>query len=204
MEGRFDQARVLYAESRATLEDLGGKVLAATTSLDSGPVELLAGDPVAAERELRHDYEILREMGERYFLSTTAALLAQAMCAQGRYDEAFELSRESEDATAPDDIESQVLWRCARGKVLARRGDHAEAESMVRHAKDLIMQTEEPDVQGHVCMDLAQVLHLQGRRSEERALLREALALYELKGNRVAAAKARSRLEEPVTQGATS
>jgi len=88
--------------------------------------------------------------------------------------------------------------------VLARRGNHAEAESMVRDAKDLIMQTEEPDVQGHVCMDLAQVLHLQGRRSDERALLQEALALYELKGNQVGAAKARSRLEEPVTQGATS
>jgi class 3 adenylate cyclase/tetratricopeptide (TPR) repeat protein len=202
MQGRFDLARTLYAESRATLEDLGGTVLAATTSLDSGPVELLAGDPVAAERELRRDYDVLKEMGERYFLSTTAALLAQAVYTQGRYDEAFELSEESKDATAPDDIESQVLWRCVRGKVLVRRGEFAEGESLVREALDLIMRTEEPDVQGHVCRDLAQVLHLQGRTSEAREQLGEALRLHERKGNASAAARVRDRLERPVPEGA--
>jgi ATP/maltotriose-dependent transcriptional regulator MalT len=178
-------------------------VLAATASLDSGPVELLAGDAAAAERELRHDYDILGGMGERYFLSTTAALLAQAVYARGRYDEALELSRVSEDAAADDDIESQVIWRCARGKVLARRGDHAGGEALVREALDLIMRTEEPDVQGHVHMDLAQVLFLQGKRAEEREVLQEALRLYERKGNSVAAAKARARLGEPIVEGAT-
>jgi tetratricopeptide (TPR) repeat protein len=202
MQGRFDLARTLYAESRATLEDLGGTVLAATTSLDSGPVELLAGDPAAAERELRGDYDVLKEMGERYFLSTTAALLAQAVYTQGRYDEALALSEESEHATAPDDIESQVLWRCVRGKVLARRGEFAHGESLVREALDLIMRTEEPDVQGHVCRDLAQVLQLAGRSGEAREQLEEALRLHELKGNATAAAKVRGRLERPVPEGA--
>jgi ATP/maltotriose-dependent transcriptional regulator MalT len=194
MQDRFDEARRLCADSRAALEDLGGKVLAATSSLDSGPVELLAGDPAAAERELRHDYEILKAMGERYFLSTTTALLAQAVYAQARYDEAFDLSVESESVAAPDDIESQVLWRCARGKVLARRGQAADGERLVREARDLIMRTEEPDVQGHVIMDLAQVLHLQGRTDEARAEVEQAIALFERKGNEAAAGAARARL----------
>ncbi len=201
MECRFDLARGLYAESRATLEDLGGKMLAATTSLDSGPVELLAGDPAAAERELRHDFEILREMGERYFLSTTAALLAQAVYAQGRDDEAFELTRVSEDATAHDDIESQVIWRCARGKVLARRGDHVAGEMMVRRALELILQTEEPDVQGHVYLDLAQVLELLGRSEEAGSTLEAGLGCYQQKGNLAAAAGARALLDRRMAAG---
>ncbi|HUY56306.1 MAG TPA: adenylate/guanylate cyclase domain-containing protein, partial [Candidatus Micrarchaeaceae archaeon] len=66
MRGNFDQARGLYRESRSILEELGIRMLAALTStIASGPVELLAGDPVGAESELRRDYESLRDMGER-------------------------------------------------------------------------------------------------------------------------------------------
>ena len=43
-------------------------MLAALTSIDSGVVELLADDPVAAERELRRDYETLERMGERNYI----------------------------------------------------------------------------------------------------------------------------------------
>ena len=58
-------------------------------------------------------------MGERGFLSTIAGFLAQALCAQGEYDEAERFSRASEAAAAPDDVMSQVLWRTARAKVRA-------------------------------------------------------------------------------------
>src|SRR5207249_8804460 len=70
MQGRFDEARSRYRRARAVLEDLGVHVLAASTSLDSGPIEMLAGEPAAAERELRRDHEALTAMGERYLLST--------------------------------------------------------------------------------------------------------------------------------------
>ena len=49
MQGDFERARELYTRARALLEDLGVAVLGASTSLDSGDVELLAGDPRAAE-----------------------------------------------------------------------------------------------------------------------------------------------------------
>ena len=51
-------------------------------------VELLAGNPDAAERSLRQGYAALEEMGEKAVLSTTAAFLGQALVAQGRVDEA--------------------------------------------------------------------------------------------------------------------
>ncbi|HEY7476809.1 MAG TPA: adenylate/guanylate cyclase domain-containing protein, partial [Actinomycetota bacterium] len=57
--GNFDEARRLYTRSRAMLEEFGWNLLAACTSIDSGPIELLAGDAAAAERELRKDFETL-------------------------------------------------------------------------------------------------------------------------------------------------
>jgi len=50
------------------LTELGVKVLAASVSLNAGPVEMLAGDPMAAERALRSDAAELERMGERYLL----------------------------------------------------------------------------------------------------------------------------------------
>ena len=71
-------------------------------------VELLAGDPASAERELRRDFDELSEMGERYFLSTAAGELARAVYAQGRYAEAEELTRVAEELSADDDVTSQA------------------------------------------------------------------------------------------------
>ncbi len=53
MVGDFERARDDYRRARAILEELGLRFDAALISIDSGPVELLAGDPVAAEAELR-------------------------------------------------------------------------------------------------------------------------------------------------------
>ena len=49
---------------------------------------MLARDPEAAERELLRDYQTLVEMRETYFLPSIAALLAEALWTQQRYDEA--------------------------------------------------------------------------------------------------------------------
>ena len=63
MVGDFERARDDYRRGRAILEELGLRFDASTISIDSGLVELLAGDLVAAEAELR-DYEALDAMGE--------------------------------------------------------------------------------------------------------------------------------------------
>ena len=83
MRGNFDEARSLYRRSRATLDDLGWRFDAALTSaVASGAVELIAGDAAAAEAELRRDHEVLAAMGERNYISTTAAFLAEALYRQ--------------------------------------------------------------------------------------------------------------------------
>jgi len=195
MLGNFDHARDLYVRSRSGLAELGWNLQAALTSLVSGVVEMLAGDPAAAERELRADYETLDRMGERNYISTTAAFLAEALYEQGRFDEAAELAAVSEKVAAPDDVSSQFLWRCVAGKVLARHGRSHEAEELVRRGVELIRATDELDSQGNALMDLAEVLILADRSNEAVVPVEEAKQLLELKGNVVSARRARGLAE---------
>jgi class 3 adenylate cyclase/tetratricopeptide (TPR) repeat protein len=195
MRGDFALARDLYRQSRTSLDELGWHFHAALTSLSSGLVEMLAGDAVTAESELRRDYEALEGMGEKYYLSTTAGYLAAALFQQGRDDEADEFASISERLAAADDISSQFLWRTVRGRVLARRGDLQDAEAMIREALELIGRAEEPDSKAAVLADLAEVLALAGRRDEARGALEEAASIFESKGNVVSAARARERID---------
>ncbi|TIL77744.1 MAG: hypothetical protein E5Y76_09525, partial [Mesorhizobium sp.] len=88
--GRFDLARQLLATSNAVYADLE-VTLDAATSQNEAVVELLAGNPDAAEESLRKGYLALQEMGDRMFLPTTAAFLARAVLEQGRDEEAEDL-----------------------------------------------------------------------------------------------------------------
>jgi tetratricopeptide (TPR) repeat protein len=195
MRGDFEHARELARSSRARLEEFGWRFLAALTSIDSGPIELLAGDAVAAERELRRDYETLEAMGERNYIATVAALLAEALFRQGRLEEADAFSKESEATAAEDDVASQVLWRIARAKIVARGGDADGAVSLARSAVDLHRGSDEPDLLGTALLDLAEVSEAAGATEDARAALAEAIALFEAKGNVVSAAVARERVE---------
>jgi tetratricopeptide (TPR) repeat protein len=194
MRGDFDEARRLYTTARLTLEEMGRSVVACSTALDSCGVEMLAGDPAAAERELRRDYEALTAMGERYLLSTLAGELARAVDAQGRYDEALELTQTAEELSAEDDITSQGLWRLVRGKVLARRGERSVAVVLADEAVELLRRTDASVIRDEGLVDAAEVMRLSGDLEAARDYLEEALALFERKGNLVAAKTARASL----------
>ncbi len=185
-----DVARDLYRRSRAIYEDLGGGLAAALVAIDSGPVEMLAGDLEAAEAELRHDYEALARIGERAYLATTAAWLAQVMVQTGRLVEAETFSRISEDAALPDDVETQVIWRAALGKARALAGERDEAVALLGEALALVERTEQPDAQGMVLLDFARVHEASGSPGEATSLALRARALFEAKGNLVSATSA--------------
>jgi predicted ATPase/class 3 adenylate cyclase len=199
MRGNFPEARSLYRRTRALFEEFGMKLRAALTSINSGPVELLAGDPVAAEAELRRDYDALESLGEKNYISTTAAFLAEALSEQGRDDEADTFTRISQEIAAPDDILTQYLWRCVRGKVLARRGAFEDAEAIVREGLQIIQAAEEPDSQGNALLTLAVVLRAAEREDEALVAAGEAAELFDRKGSTVSAARARAFLLGNVT-----
>jgi ATP/maltotriose-dependent transcriptional regulator MalT len=141
MDGDFAVARTMYQQGRVLLDDLGHSVRAAMSSCDIAMIELLAGDAAAAERALRRDFETLVRMGTKYFIASMASILARAVKAQGRDDEALELTAIAEGAAGEDDVEAQVLWRCVRAPIMARRGQADESEALLRVALDRARQT---------------------------------------------------------------
>ena len=184
MAGDFDAARRDYREARAVLDDLGQGMHAPSTGMDIALVELLAGDPAAAEQALRRDTQALETMGETYFLSTMSALLARAVREQGRDDEALELTRTAERIAANDDVDAQVLWRSVRAPILARQGALDEAESLARAALEQARQTDFVMLLAETLVELAHVLRIAGRDGAQEAMT-EALELYRAKGDTV-------------------
>jgi DNA-binding SARP family transcriptional activator len=197
MEGDFEGARVLIDRERRILRELGLAASGAIATEVYGLVELLADNPEGAARELRAGYETLEQMGEMSCRPTLAAMLAEALGAQGRDEEALALTEVSEALAAADDVAAHVQWRTARGRALARRGELEEAERLAREALALGRRT--PDflhLAADALMCLAEVLGAGGRRGEAATSAREALALYERKGNRVSAGRAAALVAE--------
>ena len=116
LNGDFEEARELYRRARHLREDLGATVLAASTSLTSGRVELLAGDAAAAEADLRRDDATLAAIGERYLRPVVLATLAQAVYVQEEHMEADELAVTAAQLAAEDDVEAQALSAFGAGE----------------------------------------------------------------------------------------
>ncbi len=195
MVGAFGEARELVEAHKAIVQELGLRVNAAAAAETYGIVEMLAGDAAAAERELATGYALLDEIGETQNFPDLAAKLADALYVQGRDDRALDLSEVSEAATAPDDRSAGVQWRAVRAKLLARRGELAAAEALAREAVALADETDFTVLRGDAFMDLADVLLTAGRETESTAFAKQALKLYEQKGNVVAAERARRILD---------
>jgi len=126
-------------------------------------------------------------------------LLARALYAQGRDEEAEQLTRECEEAARPNDVLANILWRATRAQVLARRGEVGAAEALACEAVAFSAKSDFIDAHGDALMDLAEVRRLAGRADDARPALEQALQLYEQKGNLVSAAKARALLGEPIS-----
>ena len=196
MAGEAQLARELLAEGAQVIDELGLTVLAAVIAQEAFFVETLGGDVEKAAEILHDSYETLEQMGERSYLSTIAGFLAQALYTQGEYDEAERLSRASEAAAAANDVVSQVLWRSARAKIKARRGQVEEAHALAREAVGIAETTDLLNTQGDAFSDLAEVLALAGRPEEAVPALEQAAFCYEKKGNRTSLDRARLAARE--------
>jgi tetratricopeptide (TPR) repeat protein len=194
MSGRFAVARKHIEETRALARDLGLMWQAGVQELLSGYVELLAGDPVAAERDMRTAEQAFREIGEGWFLSTVAVDLPRAVYEQGRYDDAFALLRAIDQTPAPADREWQIKRTGVPARLLARRGRLEEAEKLAREGVALAADSEFLVLHADVLLDLAEVLSLAGRVEDAAATAAEAVSLYERKGNVASATTARAHL----------
>ena len=151
-------------------------------------VDMVAGRPEEAEARLRLGYERLEEMGEKSLLSSTAAMLAQTLYAQSRFEEADEACRWCEEAALDDDVSIQIDRRAIRAKLLAVAGKAAEAELLAREAVEIAAGTDYVTDRANALCDLAEVLERAGKPDEAEVARAEGVELYLRKGNVAAAA----------------
>ena len=194
MRAELAVAEALLAEAGAILHELGG--LGAGISHLEALVRLLAGQPERAEALLREDVKLLTAMVEGSALATTKALLARAVLAQGRPEEAGELAAEADRLAVTQDAVTHGLLRGARARSLAHAGHHEEALALAREAVAVLEPTDLLSHRGDAMLDLAAVLSIGGHGDESERAVRSGIASYTRKGNAVAATRAQQLLPD--------
>ncbi len=192
MRGRFDLASELSARAKATLREVAAPGWSGALTQMYGWTEILAGDPSAAEADLRGGVETLRALGELSWLSTTAAILAEALSAQNRLEEAEASVRESEETAGSEDTYSQVLLRTVRARIRMREGHPEEAERLAREAVAIAESSDFLFIQAVALTALGEALVMAGRDQEAGPVLAKAEEVCERKGFSVGAERARA------------
>jgi tetratricopeptide (TPR) repeat protein len=183
MAGDRELGRSMITIGWQLLEELGQDVVAASSRMMVARAEFVAGDIGQAEDDLRFGYEKLKQMGERGFLSTVAAVLAVTLCAQGRHDEAGAYAQEARELGAADDLTTQLYWRCGQAEVLASRGEIEQARQLIQEGQDLIDGTDYTADRAVAQLSRAAVEKAAGNRDGARAALDRAVGLFEAKGD---------------------
>jgi len=195
MRGRFEEARTHARASIALRQELGLHMLQSKMQLKLGAIELLAGNPQAAEDVFREAHDEQARRGDVETAAHAASLLIEALFAQDRLEEAEALLPMAEQAESGDAVAPRVRWRCARAKIFARTGRTAPAEALARDAVELAEKTDDLNLHAAALTALAEVL-ARDRRADAQAAGEEALRLYERKGNVVSARSAARVLAE--------
>ncbi len=199
-QGRFDEARGFLERARTLEEEFGSEVgLANFEAFSVATIERSAGDVEAAEAALRHGYEVLERLGEQGWRSSVAARLAGTLVAQDRLEEAEHFLQISEEAAASDDVDAQSSLRQVRAQLLAKRGEHGEAERLIREGLALVEGTDDLDAHARTFIRLAEVLRSAGKGEEAKSAVGAALRLCEQKGNVVMGRQAQELLDELTT-----
>jgi DNA-binding SARP family transcriptional activator len=204
MAGDIEGARAAAAEDRLVLERLDAPIVQAGATSVYGLVELYAGDAAESERQLRLGYDVLTRSGEKSMRANVAAQLALAAELQGRYDEAYAFTLESEADAGPRSLEAQVPWRGVRARLLARCGEARDAERLAREAVALALDSDYISLQGDALLDLASVHALAGSPDLQADAAGQAVELYRRKGNRMGLARARAALDTAGTRRAVT
>jgi DNA-binding SARP family transcriptional activator/tetratricopeptide (TPR) repeat protein len=192
MHGHFERGRQMIAQGRELMESLGHTSPLVATMCWRGELELLAGDPAAAEAvldEARHHAAVsgMVETG-----AIIAALLARALLGQGRDTEAEGLAEVARAGAPPDNRPAQARWRALLAAVHTARGQADDAVALAAHADRLLRPTDLLPLRAGVLTDLASALAAGGDTAKATRAAEHALALHTEKGNIVAAQRARN------------
>jgi predicted ATPase/DNA-binding XRE family transcriptional regulator len=176
--GRIPDARAAITRCKAIITGFASKLASAFSAIADGEMEMVAGDPAAAERRFREGYEAFLAMGEQWYLGQIAGLLALALYAQGLLDDAQQVIEEAEITVGPSNNEGLMLLRSAKAKVLARRGQFPAARQLIAEAEAEISSASWI-TRVKLLMAKAEVSRLTGTPDQAAASLRAALRIYE-------------------------
>jgi DNA-binding SARP family transcriptional activator len=187
MLGDFQRARELVAHAQHVLrERLRIPRPRLFVGLRTAGVEVLAGNPEAAERALQPALDVALMVGDRDQASQIAAELSLLLSRRGASDEATRVATLAADQAPAESVTAQALAGAAQARVLLGSGDHREAERFAREAIKPV-----PDdmlnLRASLLVGLAEILLAAGRHDEAQPVSAEAVQLYERKHNLVAA-----------------
>jgi len=174
------------------MEDLGHTAPLVATMSWRGELELLAGDPAAAEAVLNEARQHAAVSGMVETGAIIAALLARALLEQGRDTEAEALADVARAGAPPDSRPAQARWRSLLAAVHTARGQADDAIALAAHADRLLHPTDLLPLRADVLTDLASALTARGDIAKATRAAEHALALHTEKGNIVAAQRARN------------
>jgi class 3 adenylate cyclase/tetratricopeptide (TPR) repeat protein len=192
MQGDLAAGRADTEAGRALIREFGADFYVAGSAQEQAQLELESGEPAAAEIAAREAHEMYREF--RDLSASAGSLLARALLELGRIDEADRFARMTAENVQLDDIATQMEWRSVRARVLATRGDLAQAEAVAREAVALGQPTDYFEFHAHALIALAEALS--DRPHEAMPCLDEAIRLYERKESVVGIERTRARLRE--------
>jgi hypothetical protein len=176
--GDHDEARAAIANSVAVLEELGAAADLAVALHRAAEIELLAGQPAAADPLMRRAMAAAINARDDGLRARLAASFAQVLIADDdRLDEAMALADLAE--AEGTDMATQVGWRMARGRVLARRGRSAQAERLAREGVGIAEQTDSTDLRANALIWAADIRRHAGRPAEAEPFERRALRLLQ-------------------------
>ena len=192
--GRIDEARVLHDQVIAALRDRGMSLGAAILGQSGYDIEMLAGDIDAAIAIARASCAALEGMGERGWMSTNAAQLADSLLVAGAEEEAEQWAERALELGDVSDTVTQAMARSVRARLAARRGDPDAARAEISDVLEITIGMQAPLTQGKAAMDAAEVYQALGEPSAAAEQLRRAINFYTAKGATVYAARAADAL----------
>ncbi|HEX5468801.1 MAG TPA: hypothetical protein VFW80_07115, partial [Gaiellaceae bacterium] len=183
MLGDIPAARAFAADAKTLAEELGLKmILAIGIARTIGQIELLAGDPKAAEREIAPSCEFLEAAEDWGHFVSLLPYLMDALFPQGRAEELAAKLDHAEKYVIEEDLDGQVGLRRARAKLLTARGDLAGAETLAREAVERCEGKTNVLLQAGALAHLADILQQIGRPADAAAARARAIDMYERKG----------------------
>jgi class 3 adenylate cyclase/tetratricopeptide (TPR) repeat protein len=176
MRGRCRDGRRILRETQRILDELGQVAAGATVPIFIGNLELLAGDPGAAESALRTSRAAFQKIGDVLMRDAATVDLARAVFQQGRHDEAADLLNSCEHL---DDVllRAEAAYAASlRARILAMAGE--PALNPMERAFALTDGMESPQCRGTVLIDAAHVLFRADRWRDGLDAARRARACF--------------------------